>query len=300
MRSVPFEEIATIVYVMVDDWYQQYGVSYLKGKRGQKPRFSDSEVLTLLLLMDFMPYPGETQFLGYIRANHLPLFPRLVDQSQFNQRARGLHLLLEALRRHWVAELNLLTDPVYLLDTKPVPVVGYKRSKRRSDFAGSAAYGYCASRNMRYFGYKLVTLCTLDGIPNAYELVSVNTDERAAAETVLPYFHNCHIICDKGFIGTEWQSEQYSLRGNLFWSPKRSNQHDQNPAGFDQWLNGLRERIEGVFNEIQNTGRNLEKLLRKTVTGLTTHVIAKMTSHLLKRILYRRFAIDISTFTAEA
>lgn len=27
--------------------------------------------------MDFFPYPGEQQFLGYIRANYLNLFPKL-------------------------------------------------------------------------------------------------------------------------------------------------------------------------------------------------------------------------------
>lgn len=68
----------------------------------------------------------------------------------------------------------------------------------------------------------------------------------------------------------------------------------------DLWLNTLRERIEGVFNEIQNTGRNLERLLRKTILGLATHVAAKMTSHLLKLLLRRQFGIDVQTFTQTA
>jgi hypothetical protein len=33
---------------------------------------------------------------------------------------------------------------------------------------------------MQYFGYKLVMLSTLKGLPIAYELVSANTDERKA------------------------------------------------------------------------------------------------------------------------
>ena len=65
----------------------------------------------------------------------------------------------------------------YLLDTKPVPVVGYKRFKKHSDFAGNAEYGQCASRNLSYFGYKLVVLSTLSGIPMAYELVPANRSE---------------------------------------------------------------------------------------------------------------------------
>ena len=40
----------------------------------------------------------------------------------------------------------------FLLDTKPVPVMGYKRSKRHSDFAGSADYGVCVSRKERIEG----------------------------------------------------------------------------------------------------------------------------------------------------
>ncbi len=84
----------------------------------------------------------------------------------------------------------------FLLDTKPVPVVGYKRSKRHSDFAGSAAYGVCPSRNMKYFGYKLVLLTTLDGTPVAYELVAANTDERDAAAEVLSVIWNCVGPCE--------------------------------------------------------------------------------------------------------
>ena len=297
MTSIPFDDLATVVFVLVDDWYQTDGVKLLTGKRGKKPRFSDSEVITLVLLMDYLPFPGETQYLGFIRANYLPLFPNLVDQSQFNRRARSLRLLVEQLRRHWAALLGLLDQREYLLDTKPVPVVGYKRSKRHSNFAETADYGYCASRNMKYFGYKLVMISTMDGIPVDYELVPANTDERQAADTVLCSVWQSDIFADKGFIGEEWQAGHADARGNQIWTPKRANQKIQNPVEFDRWLNALRERIEGAFNELQNTGRNLERLLRKTVTGLATHVIAKVTSHTLKLLLRRQFGIDVQTFS---
>jgi hypothetical protein len=60
----------------------------------------------------------------------------------------------------------------FVIDTKPIPVLGYRRSKKHSDFDSSADYGYCAARKMsarhaasqaagaiallKYFGYKLV------------------------------------------------------------------------------------------------------------------------------------------------
>ena len=101
---------------------------------------------------------------------------------------------------------------------------------------------------------------------------------------------------DKGFLGEDWQALIRDLTGNRIWTVKRENQHIQNPAVFDILLNSVRERIEGVFHEIQNTGRNLERLLAKTTVGLCTRIIAKMTSYTLKLLLRRDFGINVQTF----
>jgi hypothetical protein len=297
MQSISIAELLLVIYVIVDDWYLIQGQILLQGKSGRKPRFRDSEVITLMLAQDYIPYPGENQFIGYIKANYADSFPDLITQSQFNRRARNLRLLVEEMRRHWLLELGLFAQADLLLDTKPIPVMGYKRNKSRSDFVGSANYGVCASRNLKYYGYKLVSLCTLDGIPVVYELVSANTDERLAAESVLYALRGCRIYADKGFIGEDWQERIFRHTRNRIYTAKRANQINQNPVTFDRWLNSIRERIEGVFNEIQNTGRNIERLLAKTVVGLATRVISKITSHLLKFILRKFHGIDVQTFT---
>jgi len=300
MLSIPISEVMLVIYYVVDEWYQQAGYKLLKGKAGVKPVFSDSEVITLMLTQDFIPYPGENQYIGYLRANYLDLFPQLLTQSQYNRRARSLRLLVEAFRRHWLEELDLLNDTDLLLDTKPVPVMGYKRSKKHSDFAGSAGYGMCVSRNLHYYGYKLVTLSTLEGLPLVYELVAAHLDERVAAQAVVYRVRGCRIYADKGFIGEAWQHQLFQHTHNRLFTAKRINQTNPNPPEFDRWLNSMRERIEGLFNELQNTGRNLERLLAKTVLGLTTRVIAKMTSHLVKFILRKCYGIDVQTFTRTA
>lgn len=297
MTSIPMTDILTIVFTLVDDWCQENIAQQRAHKRGRKPKFTDSEVITLALVQDFISYPGETQFLAFIRANYLDMFPDLLDQSQFNRRARSLCMSIEALRRSWLAQKGLLEHSCHIIDTKPVPVVGYKRNKKSSEFLGSAAYGYCVSRNMRYFGYKLVTISTLGGFPIAYDLVPANTADVFAAEEIIDYFAGCDILADKGFIGFEWQTSIFDQTGNLIWTPKRANQLVQT-KNFDRWLNSTRERIEGVFHELQNTGRNIERLLAKTIVGLCTRIAAKLTSHLLRLILRLDFGIDIQTFSA--
>jgi hypothetical protein len=165
----------------------------------------------------------------FIRANYGQWFPSLLERSQFNRRLRRLEPKLESLRRKWVEQLGGLDADSFIIDTKPIPVVGYRRSKRHSDFHGSADYGYCAA-------------------------------------------------------------------GNRIWTIQRSNQHQQVSSDFKRLIGRVRQRIEGVFHEIQNTGRNPERLLNKTVNGLATHMAAKIASHTLRLLLRRQFGIDVLTF----
>ena len=296
MTSITISDLLTTMFVLVDDWYQSYGPKTPKGKPGVKPVFQDSEVMTLMLAHDYIPYPSETQYLGFIRANYLAMFPKLLDQSQFNRRSRALRQWVEQFRRYLLVVKGWQLQSQFLLDTKPVPVMGYKRHKRHSDFAGSAGYGRCAARKLKYFGYKLVAVATLSGIPIVYDLVPANTDERTAAETVLDDFSFCDFFGDKGFLGLAWQTKVFDQTNNLVWTPRRSNQHYQNDRRLDHWLTSARERIEGVFHEIQNAGRNIERLLAKTVEGLCTRIAAKMTSHLLRHLLLVDFGINVQTF----
>lgn len=296
MNSIDFESLLVIIFVLVDDWYQLEG-KFLKGRcPGAKAEMSDSEILTLALVMDYLPFPGETQFIGFIRANYGQWFPDLLERSQFNRRLRKLESMLETLRRNWVKQLAGVNNNSFIIDTKPIPVMGYRRSKRHSDFHGSADYGYCAARKMKYFGYKLTMISTLEGLPIAYDLVPANTDERQAVESILEVVRGSDIYGDKGFIGQDWQSEIFHSTSNRILTIHRENQHHQNSSQLKRWISRIRQRIEGVFHEIQNTGRNPERFLNKTVNGLTVHMAAKIASHTLRLFLRRQLQIDVLTF----
>ena len=70
MNSINFETLLIIIFVLIDDWYESKG-KFLKGTvPGSKPNMSDSEVLTMAVMMDYLPFSGETQFLGFIHANY--------------------------------------------------------------------------------------------------------------------------------------------------------------------------------------------------------------------------------------
>jgi hypothetical protein len=297
MATISVEELFLVTYALVDDWYNQKGQYLLHRTVGVKPVFSDSEMLTLMLAIDFFEFTSERRYHAFIAANYLALFPQLLDQSQYNRRARSLRYLLNELRKDWASELGVQWENHFLLDTTPVIVVGYRRDKSQSSFRGSADYGYCAARRLKYFGYKLVMLTTLDGTPYSFELVPAHTDERDAADEILDTLPwGCQVWSDKGFIGEDWQTA-WQAQGIFVWTAKRENQKEQNPAVFDQLLNQVRERIEGAYDILKEGGRSVEKTLAITVEGLASRIIAKISSVTLRLFLRKFFGIDVLTYT---
>ena len=290
------ETLITVVYFIVDNWYLTQGHKYLKGKPGRKPEFTDSEMITFMILKEFLQFKAERKFLGFMHGNYSDMFPDMVDQSQFNRRSRALRLILNELRRYFADELAVQLASLYVLDTEPVPVVGYKRSKKNSDFLGSAEYGYCAGKKLHYWGYKCIMLVTAGGIPVAFELVPANTDERDAAEEVLHAANPGSIaLGDKGFIDEERQENWKKCYGVTLYTYKRKNQHEQNPPVVQQLLSENRRQIETTFSSLDRV-EGLEDHGAKTVLGLATRTIAKIAAYTFRKYLLRFHDIDVLTF----
>ena len=57
---------------------------------------------------------------------------------------------------------------MFCVDSKPVPVCRFARAKRcklgKNDYATAPSFGYCASQNCYFFGYKLHALCGINGM----------------------------------------------------------------------------------------------------------------------------------------
>jgi len=290
------ETLATAVYFIVDNWYLTEGHKYLKHKPGKKPVFTDSEMITFIILKEFLQFKAERKFLGFMRGNHLEMFPDMVSQGQFNRRSRALRLIVDKLRSHLADSFGAQLASLYVLDTEPVPVVGYKRPKNRSDFLGSAEYGYCKSKSLHYWGYKLVMLITTDGIPVAFELVPANTDERDAAEEVLSAANPGSIaLGDKGFINEERQEAWEKRHGVCVCTFRKKNQHKKNPPVIQRLLKENRRQIETAFSSMDRV-EGLENQGAKTVLGLVSRTIAKIAAYTFRKHLLRFHDIDVLTF----
>lgn len=100
----------------------------------------------------------------------------LPDQSQYNRRLRRLTPYLASVQLG-VAEL-VACGGVWLVDGTLLGCANYAGCAARSEFAGHATYGYCASKSQWYWGMRLLLVTERGGAPVGYDLKPANEDER--------------------------------------------------------------------------------------------------------------------------
>ena len=277
--ALDLDAFLTALYTVVDDLYRERLAGIMGRRCGPAPALSDSEVLTLAICAEWGPWDSERGFWRFARERLRHLFPRLVDQSEFNRRRRYLYPALAAIQRAVAERLGVHLERERLLDTKPVAVMVLKRHDDRGlVFDGRAAVGWCQTKRQYYYGFKLVLALTLDGVIARYDLVPANVDDRDAAAEVLEA--GCRYWADKGFFGRECQQEWAESEGAAVWAEPPRSTLAAWPRAFAYLAHRVRQLIEVVNAQLQGQFA-IERTLAKTLWGLVTRVQAKLTAHTL-------------------
>jgi hypothetical protein len=93
----------------------------------------------------------------------------------------------------------------------------------RSELAGWAEYGYCASHSRYFWGLRLHLVCTLQALPVAFALTGAKADERetlldllAAEPHLLAARPGQTLIGDKNYYGKEFEQDlNQTFKGQL-------------------------------------------------------------------------------------
>ena len=152
---------------------------------GRRPRLTDSELLTLAVAQALLGVHSETRWLRSVPAALPGAFPYLPGQSGYNKRLRAALPLLKRVIRVLATDTDLWTDPVWLVDSTPVECARSRPTVQRSNLAGHAGYGYCASHSRYFWGLRLHLVCTPAGLPITWALAHPKIDERQVLLCVL-------------------------------------------------------------------------------------------------------------------
>ncbi|HEY6425066.1 MAG TPA: IS982 family transposase [Pseudonocardiaceae bacterium] len=180
------DTLATALYVTIDDllgmapqrapWRPAIGFS---------PRICDAELVTLAVMQALLGFTSESRWLRFATAHLHHLFPYRPQQPGYNKRLRNLATTISWLIGMLARDTSLWTDDVWVLDSTPVECARSREAVRRSDLAGWAEYGYCASHSRYFWGLRLHMLATLHGLPVGFALTGAKADERTVLLDIL-------------------------------------------------------------------------------------------------------------------
>jgi len=273
------DTLCTALYVRVDDELKMRPeLGRLRPAVGIAPKLSDAELVTLAVVQALLGFSSETRFLRFARRHLTHLFPYVPNQSGYNKRLRASAGQLRALIRVLATSSPLWVDDTWMVDSTPVECGRSRETAQRSELAGFAAYGYCASHSRYFWGLRLHLVCTPAGLPITFALANPKADEREVLRDLLevePQLLENRpgqvILADKGYVSAELETFLATHHAALL-RPARS---DETPRPGARFLKPLRQIIESV-NDTLKGQLDLERHGGRTPAGVITRVLQRL------------------------
>jgi hypothetical protein len=263
--------LLTTLYVLVDDHVVAPRVG-----RGHRPDLTDSELICLAVAQVLLGHHNERRWVRHVHATPdlLAMFPAMLTQSGYHRRLKTAQPLLCKAIITLAACCPSWFDDLWITDATAVPCGMSRETVKRSDLAGHANYGYCASHSRWYWGLKLYLVCAGDGMPIMWCLADPKIGEREVLAALLDNNHHLVragqvLLADKGFAGAEFKKLTES-KGLLLLRPDRRDETYRNGD-----LGGVRQRIESV-NQTLKGQLDLQRHGGRTPHGVYTRIAQRL------------------------
>lgn len=208
------------------------------------------------------------------------LFPDLPLQPGYNKRLRALAQTMIWLIGQLAQQASVATDDVWVVDSTPVECARSRETVKRSDLAGWAEYGYCASHSRYFWGLRLHLVCTLHGLPVAWALTGAKADEREVLTALLASTQGLHpehreavqlLIADKNYYGQHFEAELDDNGIDLL----RKARKGEKPRPGGEFFKPLRQIVESVFDTFKGQ-LDLERHHGRTIAGVITRIAQRI------------------------
>lgn len=273
------DTLATALYVRTDDllktaperapWRPPVGIT---------PRICDAEVVTLAVMQALLGFTSEARWLRFATTHLRHLFPYLPQQPGYNKRLRRLGDTMSWLIGALGRDTSIWDDDVWVVDSTPVECARSRETVRRSDLAGFAEYGYCASHSRYFWGLRLHLVATLHGLPIAFALTGAKADERQVLLDLLDadpalraHPRGQILIGDKNYFGGDFETTLAEAGIELL-RPARKGEKDRPGARF---FKPLRQTVESIYATLKGQ-LDIERHGGHTPDGVKVRVLQRI------------------------
>jgi hypothetical protein len=196
-----------------------------------------------------------------------------LSESRFNRR---WHKVQES---DWQAILNLLAKQqpadTYVIDSCPMPVCHNQRASRCHLYqdANNAYWGFCAAKDVYYYGLKAHVIVTATGRPvEVLLLCGCSADLTGMKEMSLDLPTGSRLYGDKAYTDYRYEEQLLASRQITLLPIRKSNAKRQHKKEVAQALSRGRKRIETTFSQV--TAKLPHRLRAVTPAGFESKIMA--------------------------
>lgn len=272
------EDFIISVFCLVDDNFVLLVEEKNLRQRGFVPKLTDSEVITMEIVGEFLGFDTDKGIWSYFKRHWLSYFPNIGSRSNFAKQASNLWKIKQQLQTGIAEKLQATTDHLHMVDGFPVPVCHFKRAHFSRIFKGNAAYGYCASKDEKYYGFKGNVLINSYGVITNFTMTAANVDEREALWEMTTNNIQGLLLADKGLIGSDFRKQLLVETGINIQTPLRNNMKDPRGKDASSWIISTRRLVETVIGQLTEHF-HIQKVRARDLWHLTNRVSRKILSH---------------------
>lgn len=293
------DDFVIAVFLVICEQYSVIKQQYRLRRGGFSPALTDEEIITMEICGEYFKLECDKDIFAYFRANYLHFFPKLTDRSLFARQAANLWQIKAAIQQRITIIAGQLNDPVQIIDTMPLPVCVRTRARRDRCFPTEADFGYCAAKEMHYYGFKLGLRISQLGMITYYPLLPARPHDIQSIDTLLEGFQGI-APADKGFIDAYRHSLLLERHEILVVTPQRKNMKSTLPDPLVQFCKRIRKRIEIVGSHL--TGRfKIDQIRVHDLWHFQHRLIRKILAHtvcVFLNLSYNRTPLDLDGLIA--
>src|SRR5215203_7159434 len=269
--AVDLNTFIVAVFCLIDDRIKDRRIR----RRGPAPKLSDSEVLTMEIVGEFLGIDTDKAIFLFFRRHYPEWFPALcaVHLTTFARHAANLWAIKQMLWKHLLGRIRFDAE-VSLIDSFPVPTCHFARAYRCRRLAEESAFGYDEMSKQTFYGLRAHLRVCLPGVIVDVELAPANVHDVHLAEELLEDAKGW-ALGDRNY----WSSEltkRLGGEGLCLLAPYKSKKKEK--ERWPSWLTQKRRRIETVISQmVERYGA--KRVWARDRWHLTSRWLRKVLSH---------------------
>jgi hypothetical protein len=294
ITEASWTDIMLVWYCLVDDAYKALARQYGGWRqRGPAPVFTDSEVITVALVIDTFFGGHEALGLSFLRQYHMEWFPHLPGEGRFNERRARLGPLIDQVRNCITRQEGLLgdADRLRLIDSAPIFVNTYARGSQSTTLTGPEYFGVAKRHGAKVCGLRLVLTTSITQVVDGWMLAPASYHDSTTMTAALEDDDTLLVLGDGAYHSPGNERILAEKHDIHLLAPPRQDSRTPWPAELRQTVNRLRRHIETalsilavVFHVERPNARSLHGLVCRISTRILAYnlcfVVGKYLAHL--------------------